>query len=50
MILGVGRGRGKGMRRMAYITKIRFDGVTCIIPHHYEVSRQDIRIESWNFT
>jgi len=39
-----------GMRRMAYVIKNRFDGDTCIIPHHYKVSRRDIRIERWNFT
>lgn len=36
------------MRRMTYVIKNRFDGDTCIIPHHY--SRRDIRIERWNFT
>jgi hypothetical protein len=38
------------MRRMAHVIKNRFDGDTCIIPHHYKVSRRDIRIERWNFT
>lgn len=44
-----GRG-GAVMRRMAYVIKNRFDGDTRIIPHHYKVSRRDIRIERRNFT
>jgi len=38
-------GEGGGMRRMAYVIKNRFDGDAFIIPHHYKVSRRDIRIE-----
>lgn len=35
---------------MAYVIKNRFDVDTCFIPHHYRVSRRDIRIERQNFT